>query len=222
MTAGAGIIMADLPTGFRIRRAEARDHADLLQICLKTGDSGQDGTDLQDDPDLLGLVFAVPYQVFAPGFSFVLEDGQGVCGYVLATPDTLAFQGWIDQTWFPPLRAKLRNPGPDPAVWHKSDWLRWRIFAPPLPPAVDLTLYPGHGHIDLLPRAQGRGIGAAMMARMTGALQDAGCPGLFLAVSPRNHRALGFYTQLGFKALDPPGLVNDTVYLAMELGKTGL
>ena len=213
--------MADLPPGFRIRAAAARDHDALLHICLKTGDSGQDGTHLQDDPDLLGLVFAVPYQVFAPGFAFVLEDQQGVCGYVFGAPDTLAFQDWMENTWFPPLRTRLRNPGADEALWQKSDWLRWRIFAPQHQPPVDLRRYPGHGHIDLLPRAQGKGLGAAMMTRMMQALRDAGCPGLFLEVSPRNLRARAFYANLGFLVLDPPGLIHDTVYMATGLGQSG-
>jgi ribosomal protein S18 acetylase RimI-like enzyme len=214
--------MADLPQGFHIRHASAFDHADLLHICLKTGDSGQDGTHMQDDPDLLGMVYTVPYQVFYPAFAFVLQDGQGVCGYVLGAPDTLAFQGWLEQTWYPPLRNRYRNPGPDPAHWQKSDWLRWRIHSVPQRPPVDLTRYPAHGHIDLLPRAQGKGLGAAMIAQMLAALQGAGCPGLFLEVSPRNVRAQQFYHKLGFQTLDPPGLFDDTIYMAMGLGKTGV
>ena len=160
--------------------------------------------------------------MFYPGFAFVLQDDLRVCGYVFGAPDSLAFEHWMDQTWFPTLRNRLRNPGADPAHWHQSDWLRWRIHAPLVRPPVDLTLYPGHGHIDLLPRAQGKGLGAAMMARKLAALRDAGCQRLGLEVSPRNARALGFYRKLGFKALDPPGLVDDTVYLAMALGKTGM
>ena len=206
--------MADLPAGFRVRRADASDHAAFLDICLKTGDSGQDGTHLQDDPALLGLVFAVPYQVCQPDFAFALEDAWGVCGYALGVSDTLAFQGWLDSVWFPPLRARLRNPGPAAADWAKSDWLRWRIFAPLRHPPVDLACYPGHGHIDLLPRAQGKGFGRLLMAQVTGALAAAGCPGMFLEVSPKNSRALGFYAALGFHALAPPGNVDDTVYVA--------
>ncbi len=108
--------------------------------------------------------------MFYPDFAFVLQDDLGVCGYVFGAPDSLAFQHWMDQTWFPTLRNRLRNrlrnPGADPTHWHQSDWLRWRIHAPLVQPPVDLTPYPGHGHVDLLPRAQGRGIGAAMMARV--------------------------------------------------------
>ena len=186
--------MTDLPGGFQIRRATAADHGALKDICLKTGDSGKDGTSLQDDPAILGLVYAVPYQVFAPGFAFVLEDADGVCGYVLGAPDTLAFEDWMDRIWYPPLR--------DTRQWRQSDWVRWRVFAPRRKSPVNLALYPAHGHIDLLPRAVGKGLGRAMMATLTGALSAAAVPGLFLEVGSLNTAAQAFYTRIGFHALD--------------------
>jgi ribosomal protein S18 acetylase RimI-like enzyme len=207
--------MADLPPGFRIRLATVQDHPALKDICLKTGDAGQDATALQDDPELLGLVYAVPYQVFAPGFAFLLEDAAGPCGYVLGVPDTRAFQTWLDTVWYPPLRARLRNPGPDEAAWQHSDWVRWRVFAPVGVAPVDLTLYPAHGHIDLLPRAQGRGLGAALMDRLTAALEQAGSPGMFLEVAPANLRAQVFYARIGFHLLSES---SDSAVMGKRLG----
>lgn len=216
MTRTASTTMTDLPPGFRIRPATAGDHDALKDVCLKTGDSGQDGTHLQDDPEILGLVYAVPYQVFAPDFAFVLEDAAGVCGYVLGAPDTLAFEDWMDRTWYPPLRQSVPNPGADPDKWRQSDWVRWRVFAPRRTPPVDLALYPAHGHIDLLPRAQGKGLGRAMMNRLTGALTKAGVPGLFLEVSPSNASAQAFYARIGFHILDRQP---DVVAMGRTLGK---
>jgi GNAT superfamily N-acetyltransferase len=194
--------MADLAEGFRIRQAIPADHGALKRICLETGDSGKDGTHLQDDPDLLGLVFAVPYQVFAPDFALVLEDGAGVCGYVLGAPDTRAFEDWMDRVWYPPLRDTLRNPGPGADHWRQSDWVRWRVFAPRSQPLVDLSLFPAHGHIDLLPRARGKGLGRALMATLTAALSAAKVPGIFLEVGPANTSAQAFYAHIGFRLLD--------------------
>lgn len=193
--------MADLPTGFRIRQATRADHVALKDITLKTGDSGQDGTHLQDDPDILGLVHTVPYQVYAPDFAFVLEDATGVCGYVLGTPDTLAFDDWMEAVWYPPLRARLTNPGPDPAEWRQSDLVRWRVFAPRQMPLVDVSRYPAQGHIDLLPRARGRGLGRAMMERLIEAMEQAKLPGVFLEVSHQNSVAQAFYRHIGFRDL---------------------
>ena len=210
--------MTEIAEGFRIRRASPADHSALLEICLKTGDSGKDGTHLQDDPDLLGLVYAVPYQVFAPDFSFVLEDAIGVCGYVLGAPDTQAFEDWMDRVWYPPLRATQRNPGPDASHWRQSDWVRARIFAPRRRPPVDLTLYPAHAHIDLLPRAQGKGLGRAMMMTLTNALSAADVPGLFLEVGLANTSAHAFYARVGFHVLDQNP---DCLVMGRTLGKGG-
>ena len=58
-------MVLDFGGGYRLRAALAEDHAALCMVCLKTGDSGKDATGREDDPDLLGLIYAVPYQVRA-------------------------------------------------------------------------------------------------------------------------------------------------------------
>lgn len=192
---------------FALRPATPADHAALSRICLLTGDAGQDATAKMDDPQALGLVYALPYQVFSPDFAFVAEDGDGVAAYVLGTPDTLAMHRWLDQLWYPPLRARMTDPGPDAARWQGSDWVRRQIFAPALPP-VDLARFPAHLHINLLPRAQGHGLGRALMARLIAALATTGAPGLHLGAAAGNQRAIGFYRHLGFaEAATTPGAV---------------
>jgi len=205
---------------FTIRPAAAADHPDLSRICLLTGDAGQDASATMDDPQALGLVYAVPYQVFSPGFAFVAEDAEGVVAYALGTPDTLAIHRWLDESWFPPLRTRMTDPGPDAARWQGSDWVRRQIFAPPLPP-VDLTRYPAHGHIDLLPRAQGRGLGRALMARMIHSLAATGAPGIHLGVATRNLRAQGFYRHLGFAAL-PAAPDAGAIFMTRDLSPLAL
>jgi ribosomal protein S18 acetylase RimI-like enzyme len=197
-----------MASDIRIRQATAADHAALSMVCLKTGDSGADATDREDDPRLLGLVYALPYQVGAPEFAFVTEDDDGVCGYVLGALDTRAFHRFLTEEWFPVVGAGLRDPGPDEGLWRGSDWLRRAILEPEGLPPVDLGLYPAHGHIDLLPRAQGRGAGARAMAHLMGRLARAGAAGMHLGVSDVNARALGFYAHLGFDEIArAPGVV---------------
>src|SRR5687768_5326161 len=85
---GATGMVFDFGDGYRLRAALAEDHAALNMVCLKTGDSGKDATAREDDPDLLGLIYAVPYQVYEPDFAFVIDGPNGVCGYILGAPDT--------------------------------------------------------------------------------------------------------------------------------------
>ena len=207
----------DLGSGFRLRRATPADHAALSEICLRTGDSGADASGVADDPALLGAIYAVPYQIFAPDFAFLIEDGAGPCGYVLGAPDTEAFHRITARDWFPALAARVADPGPDEARWQGFDWARRKIHDNALifPPA--LHPYPAHGHIDLLPRAQGRGLGRKAMTHLSDLLAQAGAPGLHLGVSPQNHGALGFYAKAGFRRLEDPALPQDTVFMVRRL-----
>lgn len=202
-------------TAFVIRQATDQDRDALSRVCLQTGNAGQDASPTEDDPTLLGLIYAVPYQRREPDLAFVVTDAIGVCGYVLGARDTRDFQSFMEREWFPPLRAGLRDPGRDPATWTGSDWARRVIHEPAELPAIDLDRYPSHGHIDLLPRAQGQGLGRRAMERLMQALRDKGSPGMHLGLSPRNLLALAFYHHLGFVTLDQTVPSDDVIYVGM-------
>ncbi|HHY48834.1 MAG TPA: GNAT family N-acetyltransferase [Alphaproteobacteria bacterium] len=186
-------------------------------ICLKTGDAGADASSREDDPALLGLIYAVPYQVLAPDFAFLIDGPSGPCGYLLGAPDTAAFNARLEREWYPPLRARIPDPGPDRARWRGSDWARRLLHHPDLTVPPALAAYPSHGHIDLLPEARGRGIGRRAMAFLEQSLVAAGSRGLFLEVHPRNRKALAFYGAIGFHRLDAPSLPRRSVFMVKAL-----
>ncbi|MDW4499389.1 GNAT family N-acetyltransferase [Sulfitobacter sp. D35] len=204
--------MAETSPGQPVMRlARAEDHAALAEVCLRTGDAGQDATPREDATDLLGLYYAIPYQVGAPDFAFVLEDAAGVCGYVLGAPDTARFARFMEDEWLPHLRARTPLPPSDRAAWRGSDWIRaeihadWRFHLPDIP---DIAAFPAHGHIDLLPRARGQGAGTRAMGHLETHLRAAGVPGLWLEVADANTRAQGFYAGLGYRRIAArPGAV---------------
>ena len=45
--------------------------------------------------------FVGPYTKLCPSLSFVLEDDEGVCGYVLAALDSKAFYEQFEKQWAP-------------------------------------------------------------------------------------------------------------------------
>lgn len=207
----------ELGAGFTLRTASKADQAALQLVCLKTGDSGADASEREDDPGLLGLIYAVPYQEFAPEFAFVVEREGTVCGYVLGALDSGAFYRTLVQNWFPVLRGLVIDPGADESRWTGSDWARRAIHQPELVFPPVLAPYPAHGHIDLLEVARGRGIGRRALEHLMERLKRAGAPGMHLQVSPRNAGALAFYRRLGFAPIAHASLPGHTVFMAKAL-----
>jgi len=199
------------PAPGRIRLARPDDVARLEEICLRTGDDGGDATGLLRDPALMPAIWLHPYLAHAPDLAFVITEHDAAAGYVLGVADTAAFEEWAEREWWPALRARHpRGSAPDGS--RDAQLIDW-IHQPERTGAVVLGQYPAHLHIDLLPHAQGKGRGRALLEHLFGALRDRGVPGVHLGVSPQNTRALGFYRRMGFTPVDP----EDAGLLARQL-----
>jgi ribosomal protein S18 acetylase RimI-like enzyme len=191
-----------------IRPATQDDRAAVYRICLLTGDAGGDATDQFADPDLLPDVYAGPYLELEPGLAFVAADDDGVLGYVLAARDTEAFERARDDAWFPRVRER-RAHAPAPRGPFEA-YVAGVVRGSERTPAELVAAYPSHLHIDLLPRAQRRGIGRALIERELDTLTEAGSTGVHLGVAPSNTGALAFYDSVGFERTDiaaDPGVV---------------
>ncbi|QDQ28782.1 GNAT family N-acetyltransferase [Chitinimonas arctica] len=139
----------------QLRLAIPADIASVYAICLATADAGQDAGAPGRQGELYGHLYAGPYLDLAARFAWVAEDGEGVCAYALATDDSSAFYARMEAAWLPPLRRQYQT-----AISPLDQGLLDRLHAPfTLDPR--LADWPGHLHIDLLPRCQGRGLGAA-------------------------------------------------------------
>lgn len=180
----------------RVRSYRPADADVLYDICLRTGDSGQDATDIYRDSRLLGEVYVGPYLRFEASLASVVEDQQGVAGYVLGALDTPAFEAECERAWWPQLR--LRHPLGSHPAGSPDAHLVGLIHSPTTAASDVVSDYPSHLHIDLLPRAQGRGAGRLLMQHLFDALRLTGSPGVHLGVAADNVRAIGFYERLDF------------------------
>ena len=210
-------MIVDLGDGFILRPATQADHAALSTVCLRTGDAGKDASAREDDPELLGLIYAIPYQVLEPDFAFAVAGPGSVCGYLFGALDSRAFNARLAAEWYPRLRQRVADPGPDRTRWRGSDWARRLIHHPDFEVPEALAPYPSHGHIDLLPEARGRGIGRRAMALLEQRLAAAGSSGLHMQVDPRNRAALRFYRAIGFELMRGAGLPRHSLYLGKRL-----
>ena len=205
---------------FTIRPVRPGDEAGASRVCCKTGDHGADGEPFyREDPDALGRIFVGPYLAFEPDLALILEDPDGISGYALAAADSRSFYERYEREWRPRLCAEFPFPPGEPAQWTRLQqvysWYHQPDYFCPEP----YEMYPSHLHIDLLPRAQGQGIGRNMIEQLIARLRERGSPGVHLGVSTRNPRAQGFYQRLGFRCLTRTGSSEDGV---IYLGKTCL
>lgn len=202
-----------------IRPARLGDQPGAYHVCFKTGNFGQDGEPYyREDPDALGRIFVGPYLKFEPELSLILEDEQGICGYALGAFDTRKFFARYEAEWRPDLCARFPAPQDDPGRWTRVQQVYHWYHNPDYFYPEPYETYPSHLHIDLLPRAQGRGYGRRMLEQVMDKLRQRGSPGAHLGVSMVNTPAFGFYQRLGFHELIRVGSGNDgCIYMGKSL-----
>lgn len=191
----------------RIRPVRLGDEPALAEICLRTADAGSDATGVLDDDDLWAEIFVLPYAARHPEFAFVVETDDGrVIGYVVGAPDTGAFEEWFATQWWPRHSARWPEPGPQAEEESRQDGILRYAYGRRGGSQPFGDEYPAHLHIDLLPDAQGQGLGRRLIETLERALRDAGVPGLHLVASAENVGAIAFYPRVGFAPLpSPPG-----------------
>ena len=187
-------------SGEIVRKFKEEDRPGLYHICLATGDSGANAVHLYNQKDMLGEIYVGPYLTFQPDLSFTLIH-EGVVGYALAALDTASFEETLSKKWWPSILDKYNGLSPENFNEREKNLFSY-IQNPPLRPKEVIKEYPSHLHIDLLEKAQGRGIGKAMMLLVLETLREQGSKGVHLGMGAQNSRAFTFYTKLGFNLLD--------------------
>ena len=185
---------------FSIRSYKSADTSAVYEICLKTGNSGQDATHLFSDPLVLGHIYVGPYMEFEPQSVFILEDDQGPCGYIMGVLDSQTYYQLMHSEWLPKIRVNYKKPTGNPNTWDETEKITDLLFHPVAQRL--LPDYPAHLHIDLLSRAQGKGQGKLLMDRFIDYLKYNKIPGLHLELSSNNDRAFNFYRKYGIEELD--------------------
>lgn len=193
-----------------IRPATPADYPALYRICLETADAGGDARALYSDPDYPGQRFAVPYARFAPDFAFVLEIEGEVLGYVVAAPDTRAFEAQLAAQWWPQLQQKYQQRSADAPL---DDKILDAIRHPDAAAEALVSRWPAYLHINLLPAAQKGGWGRKMIEHQLAALRAAGVSGVHLGVSLQNEQVCAFYQRMGFS----PILRSNAIYMGQLL-----
>jgi ribosomal protein S18 acetylase RimI-like enzyme len=183
-----------------VRRFAEPDTPALYDVCLRTADAGGDATHLHREPSLPGHVWLGPYLALEPELAWVVDDGTGrPLGYVVGARDTVAFEESRERSWWPDLRRLYPEASDRTGTMTSADEQLVATIHHPHPPVRQVVEdHPSHLHIDLLPEAQGAGLGRVLIDTLGAALARSGSAGMYVGVAAVNTPALGFYRRVGF------------------------
>jgi GNAT superfamily N-acetyltransferase len=185
----------------------------LYEVCLVTGDSGQDASPLHNDRKVIGELYSAPYGVLEPEHVIVAEDDGGIAGYIVGTYDTTEFEARLEREWWPQLRRHYA----DVAIDSLTATDRVRVAAidgPGANPADIVARYPAHIHMNLLPRLRGQRVGSDLLRLWIEQARTAGVSGIHLGANAKNSGGVAFWTKSGFEPLQTIGR---TVWFGMGL-----
>lgn len=182
-----------------LRPFRSDDLTRLREICVLTGAAGGDATGRWSSDDLLPDLLLEPYVTASPEWAWVVDEGDGPLGYLVATPRTPRFVEWWRDRWAPWFAE--RYPAPVEPFTAEEELVR-RGRDPGMLLVPEVEEYPAHFHVTLLPAAQGRGYGRALVeSALVTALARTRVQGVHVAPDPAHTAGLAFYRAVGFEEL---------------------
>lgn len=175
-----------------IRPYRPDDLEALYRICLLTGASGQDATAQHHHQELLGHIYAGPYGVLERDNVFVVDDDDGVAGYVVGTHDSVAYEQRLETEWWPSLRERYRDAQD---VSPADRRMISMIETPYQSPAQFVGPYPAHIHMNLLPRLRGKRVGSKLLGLWVEQAKAAGVKGIHLGAGIANTGGIAFWSK---------------------------
>ena len=168
----------------KIRNVMEKDLAAMEHICLETASDYWKSNEEMVETVL--EVFCRYYFEKEREHCFVtVNEADEAVGYILCAPDY--------ERYYKDFTARI--------LASKYEKVREIGMAAADEPKEFAKDFPAHLHIDLLPEAQGKGTGRALMETLCAHLADIKVKGVMLDVGKDNEGAIKFYKKVGFKVL---------------------
>src|SRR5260370_29056465 len=186
----------------KLRQFRSGEASPLYAISLATGHEGGDASHLYEDAKLMGHVYSAPYALLEPALVLVVVDGDEVAGFAAGAIDTLLWEDVLERNWWPALRRQY----PDPeeasfASWTADQRRAAAIHHPERAPRDVVEAYPAHLHLNLLPGAQGQGVGLLLLKTWLELASKRGATAVHLGINLPHIRPLPSRSPHPLKAL---------------------
>ncbi|XP_006825943.1 protein O-GlcNAcase-like [Saccoglossus kowalevskii] len=198
---------------YTIRPYLPKDEVEVYKVCRLTCDDGSDGTDIfPDHPNLIGDKLVGGLITLSPEYCFVLEDENGICGYVLGALNAKKYYDLYDMAWMLEMCSKYPKPKSKNLTPAEEVFLSFHEYKIYLPNNLHQK-YPSLLKMDILPSVEDTSVVKNMLACILSALKANGSYGAFVEVGVGNKTMLDFYTKLGFLEVPMLDEISDEVII---------
>lgn len=148
------------------------------------------------DHELLALRWIRQFLVTESQNCYVLEHPviRKVVGYIVCATDTIAYENEFENTYFPMIKnrfAELEAQGFE----YLEENRKLLFFSQIQESGIDLTNYPAHLHINILPEYQRSGYGRMLLSAYEENLRKRRVKGYHLGTAAGNTKGLSFYNK---------------------------
>lgn len=188
-----------------LRQATPQDESAVSRICFLTANAGKTAEGLFKNPELPGLVYAVPYLHLSSCWQYVLVNNvegqpEEIVGYVVGASDCRAFEADAIANWWPKVQQRYpKPPESEKDNYTGAEWYYFETIDKPHSTGQEvIDVYPAFLHINILPPHQGQGWGTKMIRKAAEQVTSDGAKGLWVGIDARNDNARQFYKAIGF------------------------
>lgn len=207
-----------VPHTHTLRPYVPADLTAVYEVCRRTCDDGADGTEIFPfHKELVADKLIGSFAANGPEYAFVMEDADGVCGYVLAALNHELHNKKVETDWFPAMQEKY----PKPSNTHNltpAEEMICSLHSHKSYESENLRKsYPSLVRIDMLPGRCHDGIARMALACTVAALKTNGSHGIYAEINVGDRNTVERYSALGFKEFQDPCVPEDLVIVARPL-----
>jgi GNAT superfamily N-acetyltransferase len=186
-----------------IRPYQEADRDSVFAIAADTAFFGDPVEAYMEDRSLFCDLLYRYYTIFERDLGLVVDDGEGVSGFLLGCGDSRAVRArWLRAILPGVLGRLVRGKYQIGPRTRRFGLATARATLRHGRPHADLACYPAHLHMNLLPSTRGQGLGRQLLEAYLQQLRTRGVPGVHLNTTDFNVAACHLYERVGFELLD--------------------
>lgn len=209
------------PHTHTIRPYVSADQSAVYEVCRRTCDDGADGTEIFPfHKDLVADKLIGAFLTNSPEYCFVMEDEEGVCGYLLAALDHDVHDKKLEMAWLPTMQDKYPKPTHSANNLSPAEEMISSLHCHKGYTCEPLQKsYPSLVRVDMLPGRCNDAMARHALAVTVAALKTNGSHGICAEIHVGDRSTVERYSALGMKEVtaQPPTLLPEDLVIVARV-----